>query len=769
MELKALAAVPARGLHPAIGRYVAVLMIAASIICSAAFAAPPAPDEPIPWPGGERAALRLPDELWSQVLDSLDHGGRLLGYAPAEMQLYGRDIYLMRTVLNLFKDAREIPTFSGRTAGNLLAAAGSPAALVQQAFLLTDVSAGRMLPMPDSASWGLPGIADDEDPMEVLRSLLVPGEELPEGLGLLSPHGLRLVARICAGAAEATPWLRLAYDREFLVRACGEIEQIHGGDAGGAAACEDHPQDALPSVENLYRLATDPWTHARNGQYAVPHRLSFEALDRLDREFLAFGSVIFLTHLDRAVKEYEDSAMGAAGDSFPAFRFATTAGTVAIGGSGDDRHTASASILIDFGGDDLYKGRHGVSLSLVHPIGLVLDLSGNDVYNGGDIPAALACGVFGLGIIMDLDGDDLYLCSESGPGSAWHGVGLLYDRAGDDTYTTGSHYGQGHACAGVGILADLSGDDRYTCGYASQGFGMTLGAGIILDAEGDDHYLARDDGNPSALYPGQSVSMAQGTGQGRRADLGDGHSLAGGFGVLVDGSGDDTYHASAWSQGAGYWWGVGMLEDLGGNDTYRNGKYSLGAAAHFAIGCHVDLSGDDAYNRDNEHAVNQYQGHARDGGIGISIDGDGDDFYHFRNHCGGSGDLSSIGLFWDRRGNDTYECLYVPPEVSDGWGDTPPLGSATVYQPFRSFRDHLHAFGIFLDTEGVDRYIWLGESGEPLPVGSHRDSGRPDAGRAAGAGLPRARNNAVWLTHRGPGSRGLGLDGEWYPPAAEDR
>lgn len=734
-------------------------------------AAAPLPEEPLPWPGGERATLALPDAIWAPLLDAVDRRGRPLGYTLAEMQEYGRDLHLMRSIASLFQDARQIPVFSGRVAESLIAASGSPAGLVQQAFLLTDISAGRMLPMPDSTAWGLPGVDDGADPMDVLRSLAVPGESIPAELGHLSPRGLRLVARICSGAAEAMTWLRLSHDREFLTRACREIPAGSGDSAENGAASGDPAEEALPSPEALYRLATDPWTQSRYGQYAVPHRMSFLALDYIDREFLAFGSVIFLTHLERALKEYEYATAGASEGGFPGCRFMTAVGEVAVGGAADDHHSRPASILVDFGGNDTYTGRHGVPLSLDHPIGLVLDLSGDDVYTGGDLPAALACGLFGLGAIIDLDGDDVYQCSESGLGSAWHGVGLLYDRAGNDTYTINSHHGQGHGCAGVGILADLSGNDSYTCGHAAQGYGMTLGAGILLDVEGDDRYLARDDGNPSALYLGQSVSMAQGVGQGRRADLGDGHSLAGGFGLLVDGSGDDTYHASAWSQGAGYWWGVGFLEDLAGDDAYRNGKYSSGAAAHFAIGCQVDLSGNDEYNRGNDQAVNQYQGHARDGAIGISIDGDGDDFYHLRSHCGGSADLSSIGLFWDRRGNDVYECRYSPPDDPNGWNDTPPLGSSTVYAPFRSFRDKLDAHGIFLDTGGVDDYTWLDAPGEPLTDRTRTASGpagNPDHDdEAATQGLTPVRNNAAWLTHRGPGSWGLGLDGEWYPASRE--
>ncbi len=331
---------------------------------------------------------------------------------------------------------------------------------------------------------------------------------------------------------------------------------------------------------------------------------------------------------------------------------------------------------------------------------------------------------------MDLDGNDRYSLAESGLGAAWHGVGLLLDRRGRDVYTVTDRWGQAAAHVGVGLLVDEAGDDRYSCGHQSQGLGSTLGAGVLVDVAGDDEYLARDDGNVSELYLNQSVAMSQGCGYGRRADLGDGRSLAGGFGVLVDGGGDDEYHAQVWSQGAGYWWSVGILEDLGGNDSYRNGKYSSGAAAHFSIGSHVDLSGDDSYNAGNDTAKNQYQGHARDGSIGVFIDGAGDDSYLLRSHCAGSADLASLAFFWDRAGDDRYDWEGGPSEKPGNWAGTPPLGSATVYAPFRSFRDDLEAVGLFLDTGGDDSY--------------------PEGLAAA--------NDARWLTDRGPASNGRGLD-----------
>lgn len=699
-------------------------------------------------PGDARADLTVPDSLWQHALSKVNRATRPLGFTSDEMANYGRDPFVLRPVRNLFRDVRGIHRFSGKMAEDIIANAADPADMVLRAFALTDVSAGRMLPMPDSVDWGVDWIPTGATPANALDPVLArmgPREtagwltrvdrrawnDLPESVQ-------RLVIRILVAANEASPWIREAYgDPIFATHLAGAA----GSDSAAIAA--------------RYRFATAPWVDARMDQSATLSRASIEALARLDREYLAFGSVLFLTHLKRALAEYGTARAQGQGpetaDRARACGFDTPFGPVRIHGTGSDTLRAPAFLDLDLGGDDHYIGRHGTPLFLDHPIGFVLDLGGDDTYEGGPEPVTLGCGLFGLGAVFDLGGDDHYRCAEAGLGAGCFGTGILVDSAGNDVYVLDTHDGQGSAMAGVGLLIDLAGDDSYICGFSAQGFGETLGAGILADVLGNDAYLARDDGNPSALYNNQSVSMAQGVGQGRRADLGDGHSLAGGIGVLVDGAGNDSYHATAWSQGAGYWWAAGFLEDLGGDDSYRNGKYSLGAAAHFAIGCQVDLKGNDRYNVGNTEAVNQYQGHARDGSIGISIDGDGDDRYHLRSHCAGSGDLDAIGLFWDRRGDDVYDLRYELIGAANGWTDTPTMGTATVYTPFRSFRDDIDAIGLFLDTAGHDTYRWI------EPESSKTGDPSQTAARAERA------NDREWITRRSANSFGYGSDQEAFP------
>jgi len=679
-------------------------------------------DEPVPWPGGERAALAWPDAAWGQALAATQQ--RQLGFTAEQMQNYGRDAFITRPVAIAFRDARAIPRMSGKLSDDLLAAAKDPAELVRLGFTLSDAVSARNFPRPEGAAWGVPWLPDESPgaALAVVLARMSPGlklDDADEASWARLPEAVqRLVVRALVGLVEGDPWIRLAFDDDFLARSCGVEKPA------------DLTRDAL------YRLASAPWSDETDDQTATRSRASFEALRRTDRDYLGYGSVIALTHLSVGFAEWRAAApaSGISTTALAGLSFTTPMGEVRILGTGSDRVSADDSLLIvDIGGDDRYLGRQATPDFPRRVESLVIDLAGNDTYDASDVDCAMGCGLFGLGGIVDLSGNDRYACRDSGLGSAWHGTGFVLDEAGDDSYTV-HQWSDAAAHVGVGLVVDLSGNDVHSCAQQSQAMGSTLGAGILLDVEGNDRYVARDDGNVSALYLDQSVAMAQGVGFGRRADLGDGHSLAGGFGVLVDGAGNDLYHSQVWSQGAGYWWSVGILEDRGGNDVYENGKYSLGAGAHFAIGCQVDLVGDDRYNVGSTTAMNQYQGHARDGSIGISIDGDGNDQYLFRSHCGGSGDLVSLGLFWDRRGDDTYAVRPADDAPPDGFNGVPPMGSATKYDPMRSFRDDMDAIGIFLDTGGNDTYP---QGGEPTQGGT-------------------------WTRHPHPHSWGFGADLESY-------
>lgn len=700
------------------------------------------------WPGDGRADLEVPDAVWADVVARLGLPGPTLGFSLEQMASYGRDARITRPIAMQFRDVRAVPRTAGKLSDDLLGAVDDVGELVRMVHGLSDAVAGRNFPRPKGAEWGpawLPATTTPADALETVLARLgtlaggrdVPRSDEARTAWRALPEAVqRLVVRVLVGTAEALPWLRVAFDEPFLVEAVGARAR----------------EEVTPA--RLLALASRPWLDEDEALTPARSRAAFDALGKVDRDYLALGSVVFALHLGVALAEWK--AVRATVDlkavEGGALWVDTPFGAVRVLGTGDDTvdgAAGAAMLVLDLGGKDRFVGRVGTPAWPTVPVSTVIDLGGDDVYDGGELAGAVACGLFGVGTVVDVAGDDQYTVAASGLGCAWYGTGTLLDLEGKDRYVVRTKWGQGAAHVGAGLLVDLAGDDAYECAEQSQGFGSTWGGGLLLDLAGNDAYVARDDGAKSDLYLGQSVAMSQGCGFGRRADLGDGHSLAGGFGVLVDAAGDDRYHAQCWAQGCGYWWAVGILEDRAGNDVYENGKYSLGAGAHFAVGCQVDLAGDDRYNQGVETAVNQYQGHARDGSIGVSIDGDGDDRYQLRNHTGGSGDLCSVGLFWDRRGDDVYQLRWNPLGAPNGWTETPPMGSATRADRTRTFRDELGTSGVFLDTGGRDTFTW-----ENLPADR---TGLP-------TGLPFGADGTTWAYRAGPRCLGVGIDVAVFPP-----
>lgn len=674
------------------------------------------------WGQISREQLSLSDSLWHSIEQKAGFT-KPFGFTDDEMRGYGPDEFVLRSVWAQFRQARMVPRYSGTVTKNLLDNSEDPAALLRTAYGCTDIAAGRMLAMPPISSWGYEGIGDSLSADEVLSRLFLDLHCANEFRSVFSypTHYKKLIARILIGIRETRPWIERAFPQK-------EFEELSG-------------LTALSSRDEWYGFASAPWSDDRLGQLATLKSGSLQALKAADRKYLAFASSLLATHIHRALGEFRtaDSAFGKS-PVLKGILLSTDMGQIRIMGTGEDTVATSCFLSIDFGGNDVYKGRQAVTSPLREPVAILIDIAGNDRYDS-DTSLSLGCGLLGVAMMVDLKGDDMYRVKESGLGSAWYGTGLLIDYEGRDSYTVDKAWGQGAAHVGVGMLADISGDDEYICAEQSQGMGSTLGAGVLLDVRGNDRYIARDDGNPTEIYLKQSVSMAQGCGFGRRADLGDGHSLAGGVGILCDGKGNDYYSAPVWSQGCGYWWGLGICEDREGNDVYRSGKYSIGAAAHFAIGCKVDLLGNDIYAEGYEEAVNQYLGHARDGSIGISIDGAGNDRYLLKNHCGGAADLGSLALCWDNGGNDVYTAIIQSaPNATDTWSDTPPLGTISGYTPFYTFRDDIQSYAVFIDTGGKDVYDlqWQKEKSsiwKKMPA-----------------------NNSLWEFIRSARERGIGID-----------
>jgi len=345
----------------------------------------------------------------------------------------------------------------------------------------------------------------------------------------------------------------------------------------------------------------------------------------------------------------------------------TPFGLIVIGGPGPNTYDLDRrfALVIDVGGDDVYRGTIAAAADVERGISVVLDLSGNDTYQAS--PLGLATGRLGVGLLVDRAGDDVYRLSQGSGGAGFAGLGILYDAAGNDRYF-GARFTQGAAVAGLGLLLDLAGDDEYTSfGYAV-GFGGPSGVGAVVDVAGDDRYQCGDtypsnynssdvpDGNPDNPQF-QYECFGLGTGSGKRVFTNDpeqlAYGLAGGLGMLIDLDGNDRYRSANFSQGCGYFFGVGLKLDMGGNDEHAAARYGQAAGAHYGVGLFIDYDGDDRYTSTGPF----YNGAAAwDVSVMLGIDaGQGNDLYDLRRSDGlGLAAHRAWSLFIEEGGQDRY-------------------------------------------------------------------------------------------------------------------
>jgi hypothetical protein len=437
-----------------------------------------------------------------------------------------------------------------------------------------------------------------------------------------------------------------------------------------------------------------------------------------DLKLLFTGAENLAAAVDKAVDALSHRQKDSADFHFEAD---TPFGKVVLDGAGDDVYPAGQSyaLLIDTAGDDTYYSG-AATTSAADPVSILIDLAGSDKYletpelerkELQDFPARKGwhsrpnscAAVMGCAFLVDLAGDDRYAAINNTQAYAGYGVAVLMDCAGNDTYNC-YQTGQGSALFGIAALSDRAGDDTYRCFTTSQGFGGTKGFGLLVDGAGNDSYTAEvvQIDFPSAQDPKHNGNLAQGVGCGERADFTTGHSLAGGIGTLVDLAGNDNYVSDIMAPGMGYWFGLGILADGGGNDSYTGYWYNQGSAAHFAVGILYDASGDDVYRA----PCSMVQGAGHDYSLGFLIDEAGSDSYTAAGISLGGGNANGIGIFWDKSGDDSY---HTSANVTLGRANIASRGSA---------RDFDLCLGLFLDTDGNDSYT--------------------DA-------YPFAKNNASWL------------------------
>lgn len=252
------------------------------------------------------------------------------------------------------------------------------------------------------------------------------------------------------------------------------------------------------------------------------------------------------------------------------------------------------NLHLDKSGDDVYQGGLFNQGAAMFGVAVLIDEAGSDSYNASSFAQALG-GTLAVGALLDYDGDDRYYIG----GKYFHKPLMP-----NDYRSMGQGMGFGFRpdfAGGLGLLYDRSGNDKYIGGVYAQGVAYWYAGGILIDENGNDVYNA-------IYYPqGSGIHLA--------------------YGMLFDGEGDDNYYTrNGPGQGAGHDWSLGILIDKSGNDAYSiPGGNGLGLSN--SVGIFVESSGDDRYERKDSSSLG-YANLARGtGGIGLFLDAGGKDSY----------------------------------------------------------------------------------------------------------------------------------------------
>jgi hypothetical protein len=432
----------------------------------------------------------------------------------------------------------------------------------------------------------------------------------------------------------------------------------------------------------------------------------------------------------------------------------TPIGRIAIGdgqsGIYDSRRAAFAgpwALLLDLGGDDVYRTPVAGNVSVQNSVSVLIDLGGDDQYTYVEVPDLLdgmrlpsdGAGRYhpmktpdmddgpislsdiprqggarvGTAILVDLgQGKDSYRSLRMSQGSGMFGAGVLVDDGGDDTYVGEAHV-QGAGEFGIGILLDLGGSDVHKAYSMAQGFAYARASGLLYDVAGDDKYLM-DVGDPmfggdplyfNAQRPGKAnTTTGQGFGFGRRADMTDRAFMSGGVGILVDAAGNDQYEGSIFAQGGGFWFGTGILADESGNDQYDSMWYGMGAGAHYALAFLLEGGGDDVYGV-RLPRINVTIGGGHDFTAAFLIDESGNDTYNGPRITMGGGYTNGMGFFVDNAGDDHYNADTAFSFGAAGLGLAERDSMHLIVPTF--FGDasrKVKAIGVFIDAGGTDTF-----------------------------------------------------------------
>lgn len=276
---------------------------------------------------------------------------------------------------------------------------------------------------------------------------------------------------------------------------------------------------------------------------------------------------------------------------------------------------------------------------------------------------------------------------------------FILDPGGNDIYDCSLFTDRNHPYY---IVIDLKGDDVYRNPGIGRGMSVNNGMGWFHDYAGNDVYQYGDFAQSALL----------------------------GFQYFRDEKGNDIYSSGLFSQAAAMF-GISYLNDNEGNDTYTATEFAQGMGGTKGLGLLLDGKGNDVYYTGGKYlhaplAPFDYRSMAQGfgfgmrpdmaGGIGILYDGEGNDRYNGGVYAQGVAYWYAIGALFDEKGNDYYDAVYYPQGSGIHLANGALIdmeGEDHYYSKHGPGQGNGHdwAVGVFVDKKGNDHYSVEGGNG----------------------------------------------------------
>ena len=259
-----------------------------------------------------------------------------------------------------------------------------------------------------------------------------------------------------------------------------------------------------------------------------------------------------------------------------------------------------------------------------------------------------------VAVVIDLGGGNTYY---EGTVGLDRPVLVVIDLGGNNTFRGVKPGIQGGAVLGVSMLLTLGDNNVYEAQDVAQGSALA-GVGIQIDYGSNNRY--------------RGVRRLQG-------------QALGGVGILIGRGGHNDYHAALWAQGMGAPLGFGLLDNVKGNNHYYCGGM-------WRNSYYPETPGYEGWGQGVGAGLRQ----VADGGIGVILDGGGENTYEFDYLAHGGGYWCGLGFARDFGGNTKR---LITRAAYDG--------SPRAYQSFQRFGCGWgchYAMGFCFDDSGDDVY-----------------------------------------------------------------